>query len=163
MVDLKRRQVAGGMVFGLPLFLTSTSLQAKPAEILRVNGDVSAANYGGLESFLFNSVDKLIGLKIRFEANPDAEPGTVSASQDGDLFIAYLRKDEPESQISAKAGVNFQNGGYVLDGFFTVKDAGMNQGITALFLEKSDSGAVLAANPAIKDIEIGRLKAEIRD
>lgn len=155
--ELPRRAVLAALPFAL---FVGPALAAKPKEIVRVSGTVTPRNYKGLETFLLNSIDKLIGLKLRFDANEDAGRNEVAAYVEDGLFLAYLREEESESQITAKDSVaSFQHGGYVLDGFFVVKYGGMNQGIQALVLEPSDEGAVLASGVRVKDIDIGRLKA----
>lgn len=138
---------------------TGTGTAAAARQILRVQGQVTPKNYKGLETFLFNSLDSVVGLKIAFAANPDSSDGEIATSMDDDQFSAYLRESEPESEIVADKNVSLLHGDYVIDGFFVVKSGGLHQGITSLYLDKTDEGTILVSGAKIKDIDINRLRA----
>lgn len=132
-------------------------VQAASVTITRVNGGVTDANFKGLDAFLSNSVDAVIGLKLSFPAEDQNRDGTVQAYKDGDLFISYLAGPETETQVSAESGYDFRHGEYVFDGFYLVKYGGIFQGITALALQPVDEAQVILSGAKINDIEIDSL------
>ncbi|SKA05149.1 hypothetical protein [Consotaella salsifontis] len=154
---LDRRRFLGSLAASC---ISSVAL-AQQQRVLRVNGEVTGRNYLGLEAFLFNSIDTVIGLKLRFHQNEDAGKGDVSASVDDGLFVAYL-VGGGESEVTARQGFAEDRIYYAFDGFFVVKDAGMHQGITSLFLEKAEAASVLLSGRKVKDIDIDRLNPAIR-
>ncbi len=155
---LDRRAVSISIGFAM---MCGPALTAQKT-IYRVNGTVTRRNFGGLESFLFNSLDTVIGLKIEFDANDTHQSGAILASAENSQFVAYRAGSGQESEIVAVEGFSFQHGSYVFDGFFVVKSGGMHQGVVSLFLDRTDEASVLLSRAAIKDIEVNRLKASIR-
>ncbi|WP_279479009.1 hypothetical protein [Aureimonas sp. SK2] len=126
--------------------------------ILRVEGALGAKTYPGLEALLSNSVDTIVGLDIRAD---QAEKG-ISVSTEGDRFIAYLTGQGSDTQIVADGGFGFRQGAVTLEGFFSVKYAGMNQGIVTLFLERQPDASVRLSAAPVKSIPIDRLDSRIR-
>lgn len=153
-MEISRR----GLILALPLLVVARPSLAA-ASVYRVSGVVTAKNYKGLESFLFNSLDKVVGLKILFQANKDAAEGAVAAYEEDGLFIAYFREPKSESQISTRKGFSQQGDSFRIDGFFDVAAEGMHQGITPLILDLKSN----ASGAKVIDLDINRLKAGIRD
>ncbi|KQT44387.1 hypothetical protein ASG43_13610 [Aureimonas sp. Leaf454] len=140
--------------------LLAPSARAEEKSVLKVEGTVTAKTFAGLDAFLSNSLDTVVGLKLRLEPAEGSSPGSLVVRREGDLLLAYLVGGE--SQISAREGVGFQNGAEVIDGFFVVKDAGFNQGIASLFLEKAEDAAVLLSGAPVTILDIERLDPAIR-
>lgn len=124
------------------------------AETVRMNGEVTAANYRALAGLLMDSFDKVVGLDVTLKQNDEYGVGKLQAYEEDKLFLAYLPGEDSDSQISAREGYVLKDGVYSFDGFYKVTYAGMGQGITAVFLEP-------ATTPAgeVDDVEIGSLKA----
>lgn len=157
-MPLDRRALLGTVLLtavGMPAL-------AAPAPILRVGGAVTAANYTGLEAFLFNSLDTVVGLKVAFPQGDTQEAGGLDAGESEGRFVAHLAGPGGESEIVADKGFSFQHGSYVFDGFFVVKSGGMNQGIISLYLDRADESAVLLSGVPITDIRIDRLDPTLR-
>lgn len=142
----------------LPLLAASAFPSEAKSKVFRVNGAVTPKNFKGLEAFLLNSMDTVIGLRIRFEASEDP----VSASLSDGKFVAYLSGEDAQSEIVANKGFVSQHGGYDFDGFFVVKSGGMHQGIISLFLDAAADATVLLSGAKIIDVDINRLRADIR-
>ena len=157
-MPLDRRTLLGTVL----LTSVGTPALAARAPILRVNGEVTAATYKGLEAFLFNSLDMLVGLKVSFPQGESTDVGELNVSAEDDKFVAYLAGPESESEMVANKGFSFQHGSYVFDGFFVVKSGGMHQGIVSLFLDQAEESAVLLSGVRVRDIQIGRLDPTIR-
>jgi hypothetical protein len=157
-MPLDRRTLLGTLL----LTTVGTSVRAAQASILRVNGEVTAKSYKGLEVFLMNSLDTLVGLKVSFPQSDSSEPGALTASADGGKFIGFVAGPGSETEMVADAGFAFQHGSFVFDGFFVVKSGGMHQGIVSLYLDKADESAVLLSGTPVKDISIDRLDPTIR-
>ncbi|RIX99234.1 hypothetical protein D3218_15830 [Aureimonas flava] len=126
--------------------------------ILRVEGALTARTYPGLEAFLSNSVGTIVGLDIRADADQEG----LSASTDGGRFVAYRPGSGSETEIVADGGFGFQHGAVTLEGFFSVKDGGMNQGIVSLFLERQPDASIRLSDTPVKAIRIDRLDPRIR-
>ncbi|KQT71570.1 hypothetical protein ASG54_18910 [Aureimonas sp. Leaf460] len=131
-------------------------------QVLRVEGVLDAQTYRGFEAFLFNSMDRVVGLDIRVEIAEDTGPGSIEAgvSPDG-KFVAYL-VDGKDSEIVAQEGFVRSRGSVIFDGYFVVKSGGLHQGIESLFLDKIEEASVLLSKQPIKTIEIARLNPKIR-
>lgn len=151
-----------GTFFAALIGVTILALPAWAEEknVLKVEGTVTAKNFTGLGAFLSNSVDGVVGLDLRLEPVEGSTPNSLVVTREPDLTLAYLVGGD--TQISIREGVNFQNGANVVDGFFVVKDAGFNQGISALFLEKAEDATVLLSGATIKTLDIDRLDPAIR-
>jgi hypothetical protein len=153
---LDRRTV----VVGLPLaailiFLAPVEpTAAKQNQVVRVSGDVTAANYHALAAMLSDSFDKVVGLNLSFGEDDGYEEGKLSAYEDGDLFVAYVPGPDNDTQISANGGYALKDGAYVFDGFYEVVYGGMGQGIVAISLEKTKAPA-----GSVQDVDIDSLKA----
>ncbi|GGD32784.1 hypothetical protein GCM10011335_39700 [Aureimonas glaciei] len=155
---LDRRTLLGAVL----LTMVGAPVQAELPSVLRVSGDVTAESYKGLETFLLNSMDTVVGLKISFPQSESVETGDLNASADDGKFVAYLSGPDSETEIVANEGFSFQHGSHIFDGFFVVKSGGMNQGIISLFLEPADEASVLLSGAPVKDISIDRLDPTIR-
>lgn len=147
--------------------LLSFGARAQQDTVLKVDGTVTAANFAGLATFIENSTDRVVGLDVKFPAVEEADAGGLVASAGSDgLFIAYLSDNSTgggdNRQISVREGVVLRDGAHVVSGFFRVEYAGMNQGITALYLERTDEASVLSQNAAVKDLDIDALDPSIR-
>ena len=157
-MPLDRRALLGTMLLTT---VGTPALAARPP-ILRVNGEVTAETYKGLEAFLFNSLDTIVGLKVSFPQDSSTDAGALSVSAEEGKFVAYVGGPDSESEMVANEGFSFQHGSYIFDGFFVVKSGGMHQGIVSLFLDKTEEAAVLLSGVRVKDIWIGRLDPTIR-
>ncbi len=131
---------------------------ARQDQILRVEGALTAQTYPGLEAFLSNSIDTIVGLDIR----ADAGGAGLSVSTEGDRFVAYRLGPGSETEIVADDGFGFQHGSVTLEGFFSVKYGGMNQGIVSLFLERQPDASVRLSDTPVKTLRIERLDPKIR-
>lgn len=147
-------------VAGLPLtgLAVASLVGIGPAfakqKIVRVTGAVTDATYRPLAALLLDSIDKVVGLSVSFKANDVYADGTLSAYEDGGLFLAYVPGPDNDSQISAAKGYTLRNGAYVFDGFYKVVYAGMGQGIQAISLEKAKA----PSGATIQDVDIDSLK-----
>ncbi|WP_102960931.1 hypothetical protein [Mangrovicella endophytica] len=139
--------------FGGPAF-------AEQSEVLRASGAVTAKTYPGFAQFVENAADTVVGLKITVAAGD----GLVAERGGDGLFVAYLEGSSRTggTQISARDGVVFQNGAYVLNGFFVPKYAGMGQGITAYVLEKQDDASILLSKTPVKDVDVDKLDPAVK-
>jgi hypothetical protein len=147
------------VVVGLPLAASVLLAPFEPAaakqnQVLRVSGEVTAANYRALAAMLSDSFDKVVGLNVSFEKDDGYQEGKLSAYEDGGLFVAYVPGPDNNSQISANGGYALEGRVYVFDGFYKVVYGGMGQGIVAISLEKAKAPA-----GHVQDVDIDKLKA----
>jgi hypothetical protein len=145
-----------------PFFYSVSIAHARQSKIYSVAGEITAASYKGFEQFLFNSLDTVIGLKVSFNGNEDANVGDVSAGANDGQFVAYLQGPGGESEIVAREGFQYLHGDYVFDGFFVVKSGGMHQGIISLFLDRTDEAQVRLSNARIVEIDARRLDPKFK-
>jgi hypothetical protein len=145
-----------------PFFFSGSVAHARQKKIYSVTGEITAAGFKGFEQFLFNSLDAVIGLKIAFAANEDANAGDLSASQKNGQFVAYLSGPGGESEIVATEGFQYLHGDYVFDGFFVVKSGGMHQGIISLYLARTDEAQVRLSSARIVELDAKRLDSKFK-
>jgi hypothetical protein len=126
--------------------------------ILKVGGIVSRANFGGLISFMLNSVDNIVGLQLFVPANDAFDKGVVTTDSDRMLSIFNRGSDV---EIAVSSGYTYRGGDFVLDGFFLAKYGGMHQGIHSVGLSATDESAVLLSGREVRELDINRLEASI--
>jgi hypothetical protein len=131
-------------------------------KIYRVNGRVSPNNVRGLQVFLLNSVDAIVGLKLHFSSEKRHGPGIVTADADDGSFSSYMAGEGAEIEIFAEDGYEYRSGDFVFDSFYLVKYGGMHQGIHSVSLNKVTESSVLLSGLKVTDIEIDRLNPKIR-
>ena len=146
----------------IPFVLSVSAAHARQNKIYSVTGEITAAGYKGFEQFLFNSLDTVIGLKVWFAANENADAGDVSATANDGQFVAYLSGPGGKSEIVAREGFQYLHGDYVFDGFFVVKSGGMHLGIISLFLDRTDEAQVRLSNARIVEIDSKRLSSKFK-
>lgn len=130
---------------------------AAEGTIQRVSGTVSEDNVAGLEIFLSNAIDGVIGLKLLVEAEDGNRDGEVQAYVDGDLLIIYRAGPDTETEIAASGGYQPGKGGFVFDGFYLVKYGGLDQGIMSLALSSVDAAQVVLSGAVIEELGIDHL------
>ena len=157
-MHLNRRALLGTFA----LAVVSPPVVAASEPILRVSGAVTSESYPGLETFLFNSLDGIVGLKVSFDQAETGDAGALNAAAEGVMFVAYLAGPDSRSEIVANEGFHFLHGSYVFDGFYLVKSGGMRQGIVSLSLEQVEESAVLLSGRDVKDIRIDRLDPDVK-
>lgn len=148
---------AAGPVVRLALIMClafCASASAADVTITRIAGSVTSGTYRALETLLFDSFDKIVGLKVTFDAFDGAEPDRLSAYVDDEKFVAFVSGPDSESEIVADKGFSYQHGGYVFDGFFLVKSGGFNQGISSIYLQPVDEAQVILSGASISDVNI---------
>jgi hypothetical protein len=153
---MRRRTLVAALV-GACLLVASAG--AKETGVLKVEGVVTAKNFPGLAAFLSNSLDGVVGLSLRLDPAEGTDPGSLVVTQDGDLLIAYQAGGDV--QISAREGLSLEKHSHFLSGFFVVKNAGFNQGISALFLDKTGEDSSPPSGAAVKVLDIDRLDPAI--
>ncbi|MGE0282272.1 MAG: hypothetical protein AB7P20_16900 [Rhizobiaceae bacterium] len=139
--------------------LASTFVRAEDAAIYRVGGTVTTKNFPGFAAFMMNSVDEFVGLKLIVPAMNTGEGSLSSEETDGSLSIWQQGGDV---NLHFSSGYRKQGDAYYFDGFYQVKYGGMHQGINGLGLMPARTMDVEAANKPVKDIDIGRLPADLK-
>jgi hypothetical protein len=151
------------LLFSTLGLITIGSSSFAAQKIYRVSGRVTPSNVRGLQVFLLNSVDAIVGLKVHFSAENRRGPGIVTADADGGSFSSYMAGDDAEIEIFAEDGYEYRSGDFVFDSFYLVKYGGMHQGILSVSISKVPESSVLLSGLKVTDIEIDRLNPKIRN
>jgi hypothetical protein len=128
--------------------------------IYKVRGTVTSSNFAGLASFMLNSVDSIVGLGLFIPANDSFGKGIVTTDS-GEMLAIFGKGYDVE--IAVSSGYFYRSGNFVLDGFFLAKYGGIHQGTQSVGLSATDESAVLLSGRKIKELDIDRLKAGIRN
>ena len=131
---------------------------ARQDQILRVEGALTAQTYPGLDVFLSNSIDTIVGLDIR----ADAGGAGLSVSTEGDRFVAYRPGPGSETEIVADGGFGFQRGAVTLEGFCGWTSGGMHPGTGALCRARPPAARGRLSATPVKTLRIERLDPKIR-
>ncbi|SHM92323.1 hypothetical protein [Roseibium suaedae] len=130
---------------------------AADISLIRISGAVTVDNYPKLEAYLNAASDTIVGLKIMLDAQDQYADGVLMAYEDGGAFLTYVPGPDMETEFSVNGGYSLQHGAYVLDGFYLVKDAGFNQGISAVALEQVPESQVILSGAKVQDVEVDAL------
>ena len=139
----------GFVALAAALCVLPTAGRAADQEVVRYVGEMTPEAFAALAARLEAVEDEVIGL-------------TVSVPADGDV-VGTEADDEGLSVFAEDYNLHFSedfaliHGVYQIEGFFTVRYAGMYQGISALQLDSVDKGTVLLSGRAIKDIDLSTL------
>jgi len=141
------------------VLLLPTTVGAEDPAIYRVGGTATEKNFPGLAAFMMNSVDQFVGLKLIVPATNSGEGSLSSEEADGALSIWQQGGDV---NLHFSSGYRKQGVAYYFDGFYQVKYGGMHQGINGLGLTPARTMDVEAAGKPVKDIDIDRLRADVK-
>src|SRR5262249_49907802 len=140
-------------------FASTPLAQAVERKIPQLRGTLTESTYPEFEKFVDDHVNKVVGLKITVERSGSDDAPLQAAADNGQLVV-YLKStpDEPsESEIVAGNGFTYQNGVYVVDGLFIVKNGGTHQGIVSYSLKKANEAATkLDPSVRLEQIELGK-------
>lgn len=130
------------------LAATALAFSARAAEPLeRVAGKLDARTYARLVDIVERNMDKVVRLDLRVVADGKA----LIAATDANGTAIYVPKGGSELYLPNSAGV--RQGQLRIEGAFTVRNGGMNQGVVSYALEALP-GAEGAGGRTRKAIEL---------
>jgi hypothetical protein len=140
----------------------STTQGVAANRIYRVAGTVTADNFGGLQAFLLNSTDEIVGLKVHFPAEARYGAGIVTAEDREGRFAAFMAESDPSVEVFARDGYFYRSGDFIFDSFYLVKYGGIHQGTQSVSLNPIAESDVLLSGRKVTEVEIGKLNSKIR-
>lgn len=141
-----RRQLFAFVTVAVVCAVLGEARAADPIE--RLAGVVDARTYPKLVDAVSRSLDKVVLLDVRVAADDT----TLIASTDGHGTAIFVPKGDTEIYVPQNAGVR-QNP-LRIEGFYTVRNGGMNQGIVAYALEAAPGVKPPAESAGLKTIEL---------
>lgn len=127
--------------------------RAEDGFIYRAGGTVTADNFAGLGTFMMNSIDQFVGLKL-----------VAARGQSGELFaeesdgVLSIWRQGGDVNLAFSSGYRRTGDKYYLDGFYRVTYGGMHQGINGIGLAPARTMDIEQAGKPVKDLDIGRLR-----
>ena len=130
-------------------YIWPVSARAADQVVIRYVGDLTPETFAALAARLEATEDEVIGLTISVAADGDAV-GTEADEEGLSVFAG-------DYNLHFSENFGLIHGVYQIEVFFTVRYAGVYQGITALQLDSVDKGTVLLSGRTIKDIDLSTL------
>jgi hypothetical protein len=127
---------------------------ASPRLVPLITGTATADNVEELMSAAGGACDSFIGVKVRFDPAPadDDLQYSVSGDTEDDYLIVFRSGDPTSTELVINGAFRWEQGAYVVDGFFLVKSGGMHQGVVSLGLQPVEE-AILQSSPKIAILE----------
>lgn len=148
----RRLPVLAGVLLSL---LATTAVRAADPSIYQVGGTVTKDNFPGLATFIANSVDQFVGLKIAVPAVETGADSIMTEESDGMLSVFTKGSDV---NLAFNSGYRKSGDTYFVEGFYRVKYGGLHQGISAYGITPARTMDVEATGKPVKILEIDRLK-----
>lgn len=114
----------------------------------RVAGRLDARTYPTLVELVARNLDKVVAVDVRIAADGKA----LVASSDGHGTAIFVAKGDTEIYVPQNAGV--RRDPPRIEGVYTVRNGGINQGIVAYALESVPGAKAPAGGAAVRTTEL---------